>query len=137
LYALSQTSLEQMRGVQPLVCACACIAIRTSPIDFGIRAGGGLRTEADQAALYAQGRTAPGKIVTWTMNSKHRRQVDGFGHALDLIAFIDGKAVWTEEPYYAISKAMFDAAKLVGVELRWGGTFDTFDGPHFELAGRL
>lgn len=29
------------------------------------------RTQEEQDALYAQGRTKPGKIVTWTRKSKH------------------------------------------------------------------
>lgn len=29
------------------------------------------RTPEEQASLYAQGRTKPGKIVTWTLDSKH------------------------------------------------------------------
>jgi peptidoglycan L-alanyl-D-glutamate endopeptidase CwlK len=29
------------------------------------------RTEVEQAELYAQGRTKPGQIVTWTLDSKH------------------------------------------------------------------
>lgn len=31
----------------------------------------GLRTQAEQDRLYAQGRTVPGPIVTWTRNSAH------------------------------------------------------------------
>ena len=38
------------------------------------------RTQAEQDALYAQGRTTPGPIVTWTLDSKHVR-----GRAVDFV----------------------------------------------------
>lgn len=44
----------------------------------------GNRTLEEQKELYAQGRTKPGKVVTWTLNSSHIG-----GRAVD-IAFIDG-----------------------------------------------
>jgi len=44
----------------------------------------GVRTVAEQAQLYAQGRTAPGRIVTMkngvTNRSNHQPHADGFGH---------------------------------------------------------
>ena len=46
-------------------------------LDVGIASGG--RTQQEQDDIYAQGRTKPGKIVTWTRNSKHIG-----GNALDL-----------------------------------------------------
>lgn len=42
-----------------------------------------LRTQGRQEHLYAQGRTRPGPVVTWTLNSNHRS-----GNAADLV--IDG-----------------------------------------------
>lgn len=41
------------------------------------------RTQARQDALFAQGRTEPGQVVTWTRASQHTR-----GHAADLV--VDG-----------------------------------------------
>jgi len=38
---------------------------------FDIKITQGRRTQKYQDELYAQGRTKPGKIVTWTRNSKH------------------------------------------------------------------
>ncbi len=51
-----------------------------------------VRSQARQDALFAQGRTAPGPVVTWTKNSKH-----GKGLAADLV--VDGQ--WQNPAGYA------------------------------------
>ena len=47
------------------------------------------RTQAEQDALYEQGRTTPGHIVTWTHNSKHL-----LGDAFDFVIMVFGKPDW-------------------------------------------
>lgn len=47
------------------------------------------RTQAEQEALYAKGRTAPGPKVTWTLNSKHLT-----GEAFDFVIMDNGKPDW-------------------------------------------
>ena len=69
--------------MHPDLVACAEKALSYGLMDFSVAQG--VRTEAQQAALYAQGRSAPGKIVTWTMQSNHLLQSDGYGHAPDLV----------------------------------------------------
>ena len=49
-----------------------------------------LRTQAEQVALYAQGRTISGPIVTWTLHSKHLE-----GKAFDFCIMNAGKCDWT------------------------------------------
>lgn len=79
-----------------------------------------LRTQEEQEALYAQGRTKPGKIVTWTLKSKHTG-----GKAFD-IALTDpkGKAIWEPEQY----KKLADIGRKAG--LKAGADFGDFC--HFE-----
>lgn len=48
------------------------------------------RTQAEQEALYAQGRTKPGPKITWTLNSKHLT-----GDAFDFVIMWNGKPDWT------------------------------------------
>jgi peptidoglycan L-alanyl-D-glutamate endopeptidase CwlK len=48
-----------------------------------------LRTLDQQKELYAQGRSKPGKIVTWTLNSKHLT-----GEAFDFCIMNNGKCDW-------------------------------------------
>lgn len=82
----------------------------------------GNRTQAEQDALYAQGRTKPGPVVTWTRKSRHIG-----GRAIDLTLFSGKNPIW-ESPKY-------DRAGEVGEQLGlvWGGRWKTKDKPHFEL----
>ena len=47
------------------------------------------RTQQEQEALYAQGRTAPGHVVTWALHSKHLT-----GEAFDFVIMVNGKPDW-------------------------------------------
>jgi peptidoglycan LD-endopeptidase CwlK len=94
----------------------------------------GVRTTAEQQALFAKGRTATGRIVTHadgiTKKSNHQVKGDGYGHAADC-AFIDekGKASWDEKYPWPAYGACAEAVGLV-----WGGKFSTIvDKPHVEL----
>jgi peptidoglycan L-alanyl-D-glutamate endopeptidase CwlK len=84
----------------------------------------GSRTQAEQDALYAQGRTKPGPVVTWTRKSRHIG-----GRAIDLTLFSGKNPVWESKHYQTAGK--------VGKELGlvWDGDWKrTKDLPHFELA---
>lgn len=105
----------------------------------------GVRTLAQQKALYAQGRTKPGPIVTWTLNSRHLPDPKtGLGRAVDLLpAPYDWGAKSGLAPFDQMAAAMFRAAALEGVPIRWGADWDRdgkprekgeTDNPHFELA---
>lgn len=131
---------EKLLGVHPLLVDVVRKAATLTPHDLLV--GEGVRSKARQAALFAQGRTAPGKVVTWTLNSKHCPQADGFGHAVDLYVQKDRKMVATTESATEVKRAMFLAAKALGVRIRWGADWDQdgvpwekgeYDGPHFEL----
>lgn len=56
------------------------------------------RSPDDQAALYAQGRTVPGKIVTWAKpgQSAHNLSIQGrpAARAFDAIPLFAGKIIW-------------------------------------------
>jgi peptidoglycan L-alanyl-D-glutamate endopeptidase CwlK len=87
----------------------------------------GLRTMEEQQALYDQGRTAPGKIVT---NAKPGSSWHNFGLAFD-VAIVDanGNPSWPEDN--ALWARVGAAGKAAG--LVWGGDFTQFvDRPHFE-----
>lgn len=98
-------------------------------LGFPMRVTEGLRSDERQIALYAQGRTTPGPIVTncdgATHRSRHQLQVDGYGHAADLCW--DGDAPF--EGPWAVYGAAAEALGLV-----WGGRFTKLiDRPHVEL----
>jgi peptidoglycan L-alanyl-D-glutamate endopeptidase CwlK len=81
-----------------------------------------LRTQEDQDALYAKGRTVPGQIVTWTRSSKHCQ-----GKAFDIAVMSKGKITW--------DPALYQEPGKIGMEvgLQWGGAWlKNRDLPHFE-----
>lgn len=98
-----------------------------------IRVVQGLRTVAEQNALYAEGRTAPGAEVT---NAQGGHSWHNFGLAVDCVPGIRGAAQWTpnwnaRHPDFA---AMIAAGELQG--LVSGANWKTMpDEPHFQLAG--
>lgn len=134
----------RLAGVHPKLAACVRLAATLSKQPFEVVEG--VRSPARQAALYAQGRTAPGDIVTWVKVSNHEPKADGFGHAVDLAA-LDTKAAgginWNDAADYgSIKDAMFAAAKIVGITLRWGADWNMngvprehgeTDQDHFEI----
>jgi peptidoglycan L-alanyl-D-glutamate endopeptidase CwlK len=66
-----------------------------------VRVTAGLRTWAQQDALYAQGRTAPGKIVTYAQGGQSWHQ---YGVALDFVPMLNGIPQWnTSYPAWAIT----------------------------------
>lgn len=81
------------------------------------------RTPERQQKLYAQGRTAPGPIVTWTMKSRHLT-----GEAFDVGVLVDGVLTWPDDD------ALWERIGRLGerARLRWGGRWKKPDRPHFE-----
>lgn len=130
-------SYIRLRGVKRDLIRVAELALSRSPFDITVIEG--MRTPERQAQLYAQGRTTPGPVVTWTLRSKH---LDG--KAIDLGPLDDkGQIAWNNrELFVEMSSLMFAAAKELGVKIRWGADWDQdghpyekgeYDGPHFEL----
>lgn len=114
-FSLGPKSLAELRGVHPRLVECVHLAIDRSVVDFGVHDG--LRTAQEQREYVRVG-------TSTTMNSKHLTQVDGFGHAVDLVPYINGKLRWEWEPIYRIAAAMCSAARELNVSLRWGGVWD-------------
>ena len=123
-------------------------AILLTKVDFGVICG--LRTLEEQQALVDKG-------ASQTLKSKHLE-----GNAVDLMAYVDGRASWELNLYDDIADAMKEATKETGFPIRWGaawhiddirnweGTMEEamnayidlrrgqgrrpfIDGPHFEL----
>ncbi|EHU6395080.1 M15 family metallopeptidase, partial [Listeria monocytogenes] len=89
----------------------------------------GYRSSAEQNALYAQGRTKPGAVVT---NAKGGQSNHNYGVAVDLCLYTsDGKnVIW--ESTTSRWKTVVSAMKAEG--FAWGGDWKSFkDYPHFEL----
>lgn len=95
------------------------------------------RSRKEQIDLYAQGRTRPGPIVTWTLDSNHipRPEDDGGARAFDIAILKNGKPTWDAKvDVNDDDRADYIQAGEIGesVGLRWGGRFRRPDMPHFE-----
>jgi len=71
-----------------------------------------------QNALYAQGRTTPGKIVT---NAKGGQSYHNYNIAFDFVPIVNGKAMWND---IALFRKCGTIAKSVGLE--WAGDWTKF-----------
>lgn len=135
-FRLSRRSLSRLDGVHPDLVRVVKRAIEITEVDFAVTEG--LRTIERQRELYKAG-------ASRTMNSRHLT-----GHAVDLVALVDGKVRWDWGLYFEIAGAMRRAAIDLNVPVRWGGAWADLrelpgritaeslsrsfpDGPHFEL----
>lgn len=117
-FKLSKRSLSRLEGVHPDLVTVVKDAINITKIDFGVTQG--VRTIKQQKELVARG-------ASQTMNSKHLPQADGYGHAVDLVAYIGSRVSWELNLYDDIADAMKEAAIKNGVKLRWGAAWHIAD----------
>lgn len=85
----------------------------------------GLRSFEESDALYAQGRTKPGSIVT---NAAAGKSPHNYGLAFDFEMLTNGKEDWVVGPNWM---KVVEIMKKHG--MTWGGDFHSLiDNPHFE-----
>lgn len=89
----------------------------------------GTRTIAEQNALYAKGRTAPGSVVTKVRGGYSRHN---FGIAADGAVFKDGKYLDSSDPSLATKIHKIAGRIAKKYNLKWGGDWRWKDYPHFE-----
>ena len=144
-YSFSQTSLDKMEKVHPKLVEVMKAAITDSPFDFRITSGA--RTTEEQKALFALGRTKPGKIVTYTngvtSKSNHQIKADGYGYAVDIFPCgviengvyrkFTSEEGYDEKKLKLIANHILAVAKSKNVNIEWGGNWKMKDTPHFEL----
>jgi peptidoglycan LD-endopeptidase CwlK len=87
----------------------------------------GLRTVAEQNALYAEGRTSPGRIVT---NAKGTESWHVLGCAVDVAPFDNGIPDWNSR------HPAWNRIVEVGESLGLASGISYKDEPHFELTGK-
>lgn len=131
-------SLNTLKGIHPDLVKVMKESIKESPIDFTITDG--VRTTAQQQALYAKGRTVKGGIVTNAdgvkNKSNHQAKSDGYGWAVDLYPYVNGKIDFNDKDnrLSIIAAHILATAKCLGIKITWGGNFKSIlDRPHFEL----
>ena len=125
---INTASTARLRGVHPdLVRVVRRCAADWKDPETGFIVTCGVRTLEEQKVLKAKG-------ASKTLRSRHIPTANGYGHAVDLAATVQGQVRWDWPLYDKIAKAMKAAAKAEKVPLEWGGDWVSFkDGPHFQL----
>lgn len=138
-YKLSTKSLKNLDGVHPSLVKLVTLFVDLGIMDISVNEG--LRSKERQELLVSTG-------FSKTMDSKHLKQEDGFGHAVDLYPYpINMAAVNkgnTKEiaRFGVIAGVMKTLALQNNIKIRWGGDWDSdgetldstfFDAPHIEL----
>src|SRR4030088_3519409 len=116
-------SLGDLRAeVRPMVDAflADCVAEKIDVIVTST-----LRSPMEQEALYAQGRTSPGRIVT---NAKPGQSAHNYGLAIDVVPIVNGKPDWSgADPVWETIGKLGQAAGLTWLGAH-GSTFP--EDPH-------
>ena len=136
MFVFSKRSLRRLKGVHPDLLDLFTEALKTSPYDFGIPRDGGRRTDERQEELYSFGRFEPNlhkRKITWTKNSNHKPRVDGYGYAIDIYAYVDGKPTWNMRYLKPIAEHLKRVAMSKGLPLEWGYDLWGKDGAHFQI----
>lgn len=125
-YQFGKRSLENLKGVNPLLVKVLNRALEITPVDFTVIEG--LRTVERQKQLVNEGKSQ-------TMNSRHIT-----GDAVDIIPV---NTKWKLEEFIPILKAVKQAGDELGVKLRFGINWKNdpslpietkfIDAPHVEI----
>jgi peptidoglycan LD-endopeptidase CwlK len=87
-----------------------------------------LRTNEEQAALYAQGRTAPGRIVT---RAQAGQSAHNYGLAIDIVPMINGKPDW--DGGHPIWESVGKLGQSAGLEWAGAPSYPFHELAHFQL----
>lgn len=89
----------------------------------------GLRTVEEQKHYVKIGKS-------WTMQSKHLQQADGFAHAVDFYKVgVNGQANWKDwNAYERFARLVQKIAPQYGLNVVWGGDWKKRDGTHLEIS---
>mgnify|MGYP001400805367 CR=1 FL=1 len=113
MFELSERSFGRLKGVDKQLVLTVEDAIQQTKIDFGVICG--MRTLEEQQKLFNSG-------ASQTLKSKHLE-----GKAVDLMAYVDGRASWEINVYDDIAEAMRLAARTSGARIRWGAAWHIHD----------
>lgn len=155
-FSYGDASKKNLIGVHPRLVQVANAVILRSPIDFKIIEG--VRSDEQCYINFGKGRTKAECIaggcppeysrpndnkVTWVkkaLNSKHRKQADGFGHALD---FLPAPYDWKNlRDFTTVAELFLTVGREIGQPVRWGADWDAdgnyrergeTDNPHIEI----
>lgn len=123
-FSLSSRSRGNMAGLHPDLVRIVEGAIVSTSVDFGIT-GKAVRTAEEQNALFKRGVS---QVDGYKRKSNHQPWADGFGHAVDLTPYLDGKPILDDRahalyPHIASAMAVSAAALGLAGKLTWGGNW--------------
>jgi peptidoglycan L-alanyl-D-glutamate endopeptidase CwlK len=124
---LGSLNKKALAKLEPFV-AAAELAMAKHGIKVEVISG--LRSWAAQAALYAQGRTKPGRIVT---KARPGSSWHNYGLAIDLGLFSNGVYIDEVDPQRADRRYQELGAIANQMGIEWAGNWKSFpEGPHFQ-----
>jgi len=115
-FKLSERSRKRLVGIDSRLLDVVELAIRLSPIDFGIPKDGGLRTTERQKEIYDSGAS---KVDGVSKLSKHQS-----GKAFDFVCYDDSGLTWNPDHYFIVWGVIYACGVQKGLHLRWGGNWD-------------
>ena len=123
---INSRKIEDLRPDVQVMCRALIAACAAEGIDLLVTST--YRDHESQNVLYAQGRTAPGKIVT---NARGGQSFHNFRVAFDVVPVVGGKAVWNDNKVW---KRIGELGE--GVGLAWAGRWVSFkEMAHFQAPG--
>jgi len=130
-FKFGKTSLKRMEGLDEKLIETLNLAIKETKVDFSIAEG--LRTAERQNELFKKGLS---ELDGYKKKSAHQS-----GLAVDIVPYVPekGGALWelkgNEAEWLEVGRAILRSARLLGVNLEWGLTYNIgngYDLPHFE-----
>ena len=127
MYKFGEKSKEQLITARVDLRRVVRRALTITDVDFSVIEG--VRSQEQQRINIEKG-------VSWTMNSKHLADASGMSRAVDLYPWVNEDTCHEDNSYRKLARAMFQAASIEGVTLRWGGFWTSYvDSPHWEVVG--
>jgi len=124
-YIFGKRSESCIATIHPDLTAVLRRGLELSPYDFGVIEGA--RTYERQVDLFNAGDST-------TTNSEHLAKADGYSHAADILAYVDGKHTYEHKYYRKVIQSLFTAAIELGVQIEVGALWrDFLDSPHIQL----
>lgn len=125
---INSRKIEDLHPYVATLCKKFVAAAKKEGIDVLITST--YRDAESQNALYAQGRTKPGRIVT---NAKAGQSFHNYRLAFDVVPIVNGKAMWNDMRTF---RRLGEIGKNIGLE--WAGDWKAFkEYPHFQWTGGL
>lgn len=128
MFVFSNRSEKRSDGVKPILVACVVLALRKyCGVDYSV-APCAVRDIEQQRAFVKRG-------VSWTMESFHLPQEDGYSWAIDLYPtnYDRNNPELMDREFREICRAMDMAASDLGIEVEHGHYWGKKDSPHHQF----